>query len=161
MAANADDFVVDKVEASVDESIPEIVYASKYLRILPMDDDEHFALALECGLERKFDVVPNEEYNSVLVNVHLPIPPDTIAQVAGFHAASQLNFASLDETFEFPTPRPISRVDKAVRIWYPNEITPIWVIFKFKLEQDILPEKVEANVNLLSEFMKLGENKEQ
>jgi hypothetical protein len=158
--ANEDGLGVDgeeEVDSEMSEEMGEDFYAGKYLRFFSMEDEDFFALTVECGIDRDISVTPSDDFGSLQLVVKIPIPPDAVIQQAGYHAA-RVSLEPVDEEFNIPTPRILSRLkeDKPIVYWYPNEKTPLWVTFKFKLEQETKASKIVAPIHLTNLFLSLS-----
>lgn len=153
----------ERIEDDVSSDVmSETEYASKYFRFFQLSGlDDYFAIAVECGLERDIRCEADMDLRRVKLNVKLPVPPDAMVQAAGYHAVEN-TLVGLEEEFYFPTPREISTTHRPETIFYPNPETPLWVIFKFRLAEFVIPEQMKADIHLVDVLLnsrKDGEKK--
>lgn len=147
LAENNEDYYVEDEKEEFDE----FRYVSKYGRVLTASDENFFVLFVETNLNRRITVVPNSNHDGVILTLFIPTPPDELIQEAGFHAV-EMSFNHVEETFNIPTTSKITKPDKP--IYWPNQETPLWIVFKFPflIEQEDIP--LIINTNLMEKLVK-------
>ncbi len=121
------------------------------------EDGDFFAVAVECGLQRKLKAEADLDHLHVKLSISIPVPQDAMIQAAGFHAA-QNPMEPIEEEFYIQPPRPLSKFHHPQEIWFPSQKTPLWVIFKFRLEEFVAPDQMKADIDLTQLFFE-AENK--
>ncbi len=130
-------------------------FAAKYLRFFYHTDETTFSLFIECGVERHLEVQVMEDFGGVILKVEIPIPPDELLQLAGYHAVT-ISLEGINEEFNIPTPKKLKKPLTRKIFQYPSSKLPLWIVYKYDLEEEeeqatIDPDKFDINlVSLLS-----------
>lgn len=135
----------EELEEDENDNNVETEIAGKYVRFFTHTEGDSFSIFVECGLQRTITETVVAE-TLVEITVTIPIPPDALLQTAGYHASTS-SLQAVKSTFYFDAPR---RLLDLTTLKYPNEKTPLWLIFKYNLEVDKLRETTVVDVDMYS-----------
>jgi hypothetical protein len=125
----------------------------KILRYFTHTENDDFAVFVECGLDRVIKTLMSTDRESIELTINIPLPPDDLLHSVGFMHASKVIIEETNEIFTIMAPAKLSKHHKHVK-YYPNQETPIWVIFMYKLEKlDEVETPFELKVNLLDTLL--------
>jgi len=140
-------------EVEEDENLKEELkneIASKFVRFFTHSDEIVFALFIETGLKRKITVQLVNKRTAIELKIQLPLPPDDLLHFAGFSNASEFNLPHTDEAIIIETP---ALSEQHTLHYYPNKKTPIWVVYKYRIEKQIEDEPEEIDIDLMSKIL--------
>lgn len=139
---------------SADQSIgEELIFqtAAKFVRFFTHEVDGHFFVFVDAGIEREIHVVPNVDFDSLLLSIKIPLPDDDLFHHVGILHATEIRLVPTEETFTIHPSRKVTS-EKPVLMHYPNENRPLFLIWKFNLAKVELPIDSEAKVDISSLF---------
>lgn len=133
--------------------------AGKYLRFFLHSEEKKICLFVEAGIRRTVEACPNptDGFTNVKLDIKIPLPPDELLHFAGFpHASNLHNLDEIDESFLIPLPGRIKQAFTTTQ--FPNSKTPIWIVFSFELEDEVVetPQKVKID---LMDLLGMGDAK--
>lgn len=134
----------------------EFEFASKYYRFFARTEGNIFALFVEHGINRKYEVQLLEDQQTISLKLEIPIPPDELLKQAKMHA-TMVSLQPVVEDFEVVAPGKLDPNTKEV-ISFPTKKTPIWTVFKYNFQkQGKVEEAVKIEIDLTDLFMTNGE----
>lgn len=132
----------------------------KYLRIFTQTDDSSFAVFAEYGINRKYTAKLTSD-TDVELKVIIPIPPDQLISQAGYHAVQGARLSDVEEEFYFEAPEgrrfSVNQDEHKKATYYPNDLFPQWVYFKFELEKERKEFEVATDVDFQANLFALQE----
>jgi hypothetical protein len=130
-------------EENVDEAIAD------FIRFFHHHDDKELALFVECGLDRVIKVNVHPDHLNLELKISIPPPPDELISSAKLkHSfANEITLKDTSRTFIISSPGMLKPKQKEV-IYFPDEETTTWVIFKFKFESLVEEESIEVKVKM-------------
>jgi hypothetical protein len=141
---------IDDSPKEYDEEMEQKMNAkvAKILRYFAHSENDTFALFVETGLNRKISCQLVNENTEIELKVTIPIPPDELIQLAGYHAATmQLEPTEENIHIQAPSTRKFSSKNKSI-LKYPSKEAATWIIFKYDLEVEKEEEILEVDVDL-------------
>jgi hypothetical protein len=140
----------DEVSEELDD---ELIHAAKYFRFFTHTENEEFALFVEHGLNRDHEVQLMQDQQTLSLKVNIPVPPDELLNLAGFHA-SMASLGPVKEEYTIQSSRKLDAKSKII-FHYPSLDAPVWTVFKYKHEKEKETEKPDKiEVDLTSKLLK-------
>jgi hypothetical protein len=133
-----------------------IVHSDDYVQQLAKDclrfftashpqDNNFFSIFVECGITRHIDVKVAADRMSANIHVQIPVPPDELIQMAGYHSTS-ISLEGTNRIFTVFPPKKLT-LEKSELLYFPSKEFPIWLIFKYQFEEE-KEEIMEADIYL-------------
>jgi hypothetical protein len=126
--------------------IDETEIASKYVRFFNLQEESKYALFVETGPMRNITAKLSTDHSQIHLSITYPCPPDELVHKGGFKHAAKFALKETEEIFVFEAP--FSKFQKQTVDYYPNKVTPLWLIFKYELEDDQEQTTVGLNLDL-------------
>ncbi len=155
VAENSKKEIADEQEDDEDEEEEDLdgtEIASKYVRFFSHVEGNLFALFVECGLDRIIKAFVLD-HTAIELQFIIPLPSDKLLHKAGFQHAAKFSLQDTRGTFIIKAPARLKN-DKEV-VYFPSQETPLWVVFKYKIEEEKVQEEAfELKVDLLEKLLK-------
>lgn len=133
-------------ETDTEEERHHYEIASKFMRFFTHNDQDHFWLFVECGVQRTIHVRPVFEHTQLELTIEIPAPSDDLFHFVGIKRASEVAVEATEETIYIEPPRKLS-TKKEVKYFYPNAKTPLFLVFEYEMEIPVLVEEVEVKID--------------
>lgn len=116
-----------------EDAFQPIDVAANFIRVLHQEEEYQFVICIEMGInDRDIHLEIINESTEIELSYRVPRPPDGLFQAAGLHAT----MAEAQETAEVFYFTPSKRLAGThAKLYYPNEETAEWAIFKYDLEK--------------------------
>ena len=86
------------------------------------------------------------------LTINIPIPPDDLFHKAGYaNAARFSHLTDTNETVYIEAPAKLSSENREV-LYYPNQQTPLWIIFQYAIEKEEQEDLLEVKFDLTNLF---------
>jgi hypothetical protein len=129
-------------EDASDEEHRHYELASKFIRFFTHNDTDFFYFFIECGVKRKFTVRPVFDHTQIEFSIKIPIPEDELFHSVGIQHATEVEVEETEELIYITPPRKLSP-KAAIKSYYPNQETPLYVIYKYEME---IPKEIAEDV---------------
>jgi hypothetical protein len=126
--------------------IDETDIASKFVRFFTCHEQTKFVLFVEVGMTRKIATKISSDHSEIELSINYPCPPDELLHKAGFEHAAKFSLEETEEKFVFEAP--FGKFQNQNVDYYPNKKTPLWVFFKYDLEEEVEQATVSLNIDL-------------